>query len=38
MLSLSLSKSFTEWSVVSSKGILVKSVSMSKLVIVKLES
>ena len=38
MLSLSLNKSFIERSIVSSKGILVKSDSMSKLVIVKLES
>ena len=38
MLSLSLNKRFTERSIVSSKGILVKSDSISKLVIVKLES
>ena len=38
MMSLSLNKSFTERSIVSSKGILVKSDSISKLVIVKLES
>ena len=38
MMSLSLNKSVTERSIVSSKGILVKSDSMSKLVIVKLDS
>ena len=38
MLSLSLNKSFAERSIVSSKGILVKSDSISKLVIDKLES
>ena len=38
MMSLSLNESFTERSIVSSKGILVKSDSVSKLVIVKLDS
>ena len=38
MMSLSLNKSVTERSIVSSKGILVKSDSMSKLVIVRLDS
>ena len=38
MMSLSLNKSFTERSIVSSKGILVESDSLSKLVIVKLDS
>ena len=38
MMSLSLNKSVTERSIVSSKGILVKSDSMSQLVIVKLDS
>ena len=38
MMSLSLNKSVTERSIVSSKGILVKSDSVSKLVIVKLDS
>ena len=38
VMSLSLNKSFTEVSIVSSKGILVKSDSLSKLVIAKLDS